>query len=342
MTELAMSGEPKISVIIPNRDGKIYLDTCLKSVLKQSLKPYEIIVVDDASSDNSFEYVKVNYPGVIIVRSSDTNIPQGFSGGVNVGIKTATGEYIALLNNDTDVDKDWLKEMYVVLEKYPNAASCSCKMYLEHGIHLNALGLMLDKSGYCHTIADGILDEGQFDREQEVFGPSGGAALWRMSALSEIGLFEHDYFAYCEDADLAFRARAYGFISVYAPKAKIIHLEGRCPSLLRFDKVALRLRNNFWFVWSNLPRELLIENLGSILWNTVFRHLFKYGPRIWKVECRSFWKSIFRILISLPKVRRMRKARKSKCKVSAEKLKFWLGRGYCFSEDDCDSDNMQT
>ncbi|MHC4871570.1 MAG: glycosyltransferase family 2 protein [Planctomycetota bacterium] len=320
-----MSELPKISVIIPNRDGKIYLKTCLDSLLAQSLKPHEIIVVDDASADNSFEYVKVNYTSVIVIKSSETNVPQGFSGGVNAGIEKSSGDYIALLNNDTETDPDWLKEMYEAIIKYPEAGSCSCKMYLKDGTHINALGLMLEKGGSCRTIADGIPDDGQFDEEREIFGPSGGAALWKKEVLDDIGIFEHDYFAYCEDADLAFRARAAGYISVYAPKSKMIHLEGRCPSLARFDKVALRLRNTFWFVWTNFPSEMIAGNLKEILWETLFRHMFKYGPRLWKVEGRSFWKAFLSIIISIPAIIKMRTKRSSKRKAAAEKLLMWLG-----------------
>lgn len=316
----------QISVIIPNRDGKIYLKKCLDSLLNQSLKPLEIIVVDDASTDNSIEYLKINYSSVITIPSSNTNIPQGFAGGVNAGIRIAKGDYIALLNNDTEVDIDWLKEMHVTIEKYPNAASVSCKMYLKDGKHLNALGLMLENGGSCRTIADGIIDNGQFEEETEIFGPSGGAALWRKNVLDKIGIFEHDYFAYYEDADLAFRARAAGYISIYAPKSKMIHLEGRCPSLARFDKVALRLRNAFWFVWSNFPRRTIITSLLPILWDTFFRHMFKYGPRIWKIEGRSFWKAAFNIIKSLPELYKKRKTRMKNCSVSPEDLELWLGK----------------
>jgi hypothetical protein len=184
---------------------------------------------------------------------------------------------------------------------------------------------MLDGRGSCRTIADGKMDCEDFSGECEIFGPSGGAALWRKSVLDEIGIFEHDYFAYYEDADLAFRARAAGYKAVYAPKSKIIHLEGRCPSLKRFDKVAFRLRNCFWFVWTNFTKEMLAENFGGILWETYFRHLFKYGPRIWKVEGRSFWKASLWILLSLPKIFSMRAFRKSKQEVESKELQKWVG-----------------
>jgi GT2 family glycosyltransferase len=215
--------------------------------------------------------------------------------------------------------------MVAQLDRHPDAASCACRMLQKDRAHINAAGLMLHADGTAGTIGDGDSDGPPYDREVELFGPSGGAALWRRAALDRLGLFDEDYFAYYEDADLAFRARAAGWRCVYAPDSRVVHLEGRTPSLARFDKVAYRLRNATWFVWTNLPARTLRRGLLRFAWSTGWRPLLKYGPRPWKVEGRSFWKAMAMLHLHPLKLWRKRAWRQRGHTVPPAELERWLG-----------------
>ncbi|MBN1257095.1 MAG: glycosyltransferase family 2 protein [Planctomycetes bacterium] len=316
---------PGVSLIIPNRDGEEYLRDCLDAIAEQTLPPLEVIVVDDASVDSSIAMLEKEYPGIRLLKSGDGVAPRGFAATVNTGIKASTGEYIALLNNDTKPEARWLEEMVTAMEQQPRAASCASRMLHKDGKNINAVGLIFNANGTCGALGDGELDDERFDKNCEVFGPSGGAALWRKSALDKIGLFDEDFFAYWEDADLSYRARAAGFISIYAPKARVLHLEGGCKTLQRYDKVRLRIRNGCWFAFCNLPLGTLFRRFYKIAWAMEYRYFFKYGLRPWKVECRSFWKAIMEVELSPRVFFKKRKERREKQIVADLEITRWLG-----------------
>jgi GT2 family glycosyltransferase len=294
-------------------------------VQAQSHVPHEVIVIDDASEDESLEVLARHFPDVRALPSSAAGVPRGFAGAVNAGIRASTGELVALLNNDTECEPQWLAEMVRVLLEHPRAASCACRMLQKDRMHVNAVCLMLTAGGAARTVGDGDPDGPPYEDACGVFGPSGGAALWRRDVFERIGLFDEDYFAYCEDADLAFRARAAGYDSVYAPRARIVHLEGRCPSLARGDKVMLRIRNGVWFAFSNLPGAVLRRRFPRIFWETWGRYLFKYGPRPWKVEGRSFWRATGRLLCGAGLLFGKRRERLERSVADTESLAGWLG-----------------
>ncbi len=219
--QLPASSFPLISVIIPNWNGARFLPTCLDSLRRQTYPNFEVIVVDNASTDNSVELIEREYPEVRLVKLS-TN--RGLTGGANAGIQVARGEIIALLNNDTEADPQWLMELHRALEADPEAGMVASKM------------LLFDRRDVIHSAGDfyrvdgvpgnrGVWerDEGQFDGDRRVFGACGGAAAYRRAMLEEIGLFDEDFFMYCEDVDLAWRAQLAGYPCAFAPRAIVYH-----------------------------------------------------------------------------------------------------------------------
>ncbi|MFH0910575.1 MAG: glycosyltransferase family 2 protein [Planctomycetota bacterium] len=323
-----------ISLVIPNRDGREYLEKCLEALVVQTQRPMETIVVDDASQDESVAFLGERFPWVKVLCSSEEGAPQGFARAANVGIRASTGTAVALLNNDTIADKTWLEEMARALERHPRAASASCRMLCRDRRRVNALGLQFRADGTCAALASEEADGPRFDRECEVFGPSGGAALWRRKALEDIGLFDEDFFAYYEDADLAFRARAAGYASVYAPRSRVVHLEARCPSLSRVDKVALRLRNMVWFAALNFPPELLRRQFPGIPFRMRLRYFLKYGLRPWKVEGRAFWKAARMLAFSSGRTAEKREKRLAAHTAHTADLMRWMGRDPFQEPDD--------
>ncbi len=209
-----------ISVIIPNWNGAHHLPTCLGSLREQCGPEFEVIVVDNASMDESRALLANEYPEVRLV-ALDHNA--GFTGACNAGLRAARGAIIVLLNNDTEVDPHWLAEVQAAFARHPKAGSVASKM------------LLFDRRDTFHTAGDlfradgtpanrGVWerDTGQYS-EGYVFSACGGAAAYRREMLDDIGLLDDDFFFSCEDIDLAWRAQLRGWRTVYAPRAVVYH-----------------------------------------------------------------------------------------------------------------------
>jgi len=254
-----------VSVVIPNWNGKKFLAGCLDSLKTQTYSNHEIIVVDNGSVDGSCAFIEENYPEVRLVRFSKNT---GFSVAVNSGIKLATGTYIALLNNDTVVDPNWLAFMVEALERTPEAGSIACKMlsYDDHTL-LDGAGDGYRRGGLPGRIGHREKDYGQFETERFVLGPCGGACLYRRQVFEAIGFLDEDYFAYLEDVDLGLRAQSAGFKCLYVPEAVVYHLgcgttgSGYSPMVVR-----LSAQNNINTIVKNLPAPLLMKFLPQIIY----------------------------------------------------------------------------
>jgi GT2 family glycosyltransferase len=255
----------RISVVIPNWNGKRFLTGCLDSLLQQNYPDVEVIIVDNGSTDGSIELLHDSYPQVKVARFEKNT---GFSVAVNRGIRESTGEYIALLNNDTVVDSDWLNQMVQVLKQRPEIGSCGCKMlaYDDHSL-LDGAGDGYRRGGLPGRIGHREIDHGQFDQERLILGACGGAALYRRSLFDDIGLFDEDYFAYLEDVDLGLRAQSAGYKCLYVPSAIMYHLGcGTTGSGYHPLVVKLSAQNNFNTIVKNIPGRLLLKFLPQILY----------------------------------------------------------------------------
>lgn len=210
-----------VSVIIPNYNGAHLLPTCLDSLRAQRWSDHEVIVVDNASSDNSRELLSREYPEVRVI-ALDRN--RYFAGAVNVGIRASHAPAVALLNNDTEADRAWLSELCRGLATHPEVGMVASKMLLfDRRNVINSAGDFYRVDGVPGNRGVWEVDEGQYDREEAVFGPCAGAALYRRSMLDDIGLFDEDLVAYCEDVDLSWRAQLAGWSCLYVPTARVYH-----------------------------------------------------------------------------------------------------------------------
>lgn len=210
-----------ISVVVPNWNGGDFLHLCLASVECQSYRPIEIIVVDDASTDDSPDSVSRAFPDATLVRLAQN---RGFAHAANVGMCQARGAIIALLNNDAVADERWVEELAAALGRNPQAGSAASKMLMwDRPSVINSAGDVFRRSGVPDNRGAWEEDHGQYDEETEVFGACGGAVAYRRSMLEDIGLFDERFYMYCEDVDLAFRAQRAGYRCVYAPKAVVRH-----------------------------------------------------------------------------------------------------------------------
>lgn len=252
---------PRVSVIIPHWNGKQHLETCLEALRRQSFRQFEVILVDNGSTDGSQEFVRRRYGEV---RLLDLGRNLGFTGACNAGYRVARGEFIVLLNNDTEADSWWLAEVVDAFHRYPQAGSIASKL------------LLFDRRDYFHAAGDfyrvdGIpgnrgvwqKDRGQYEVEEEVFGACGAAAAYRRTMLNEIGFLDPAFYFSCEDIDLAWRAQMSGWQVIYAPRAIVYHklkATGGSVTGSYYDG-----RNFLYVIWKNYPPSLLRRYWSRIL-----------------------------------------------------------------------------
>ena len=248
---------PLISIIIVNYDGLHFLEPCLSSITNQTYKKFEIVFVDNGSSDGSAGFVREHYPSAKIV---ETGKNLGFAGGNNAGIRIAQGEFILTLNNDTIVDPHFLEEIQKPFLRDPRTGMCGSKMVLPDG-RINSTAICISRSGAAWDRGMGEPDHGQYDVAEEIFGPCAGAALYRRLMLDEIGLFDEDFFLFMEDVDLAFRARLSGWKCMYVPTARVVHIHGGTAGFKSDISIYYGNRNLVWYVVKNFPlRTLLLSS----------------------------------------------------------------------------------
>lgn len=254
-----------VTVVIPNWNGKHLLKGCLDSLQRQTYRNHKTIVVDNGSTDGSVEYLAERYPDVEVACFAEN---RGFSVAVNEGVTRATGDYIALLNNDTEVDPRWLEELVGALERHPEVGFCASKMlnFYRRDI-LDTVGDGFSRYGLAFKRGSRKTDGLEYSREEYVFGACGGAAIYRRRLFEEVGLFDEDFFAYLEDVDLSFRAQLKGFRCLYVPTAIVYHMVGGTSGGKGFSlgRMAGKVANKLFVVIKDMPSRALLANLPHIL-----------------------------------------------------------------------------
>jgi GT2 family glycosyltransferase len=300
---LATGANVRISVIVVNWNGAPHLPVCLNALRRQTFRDFEVIVVDNRSHDESLALLARDYAEVKVIALKDN---RGFTGGNNAGLRAAQGEFVVLLNNDTEVDPYWLEEIAAAFERHPEAGLVASKMRL-----FDRRDTLHTAGDYCRL--DGIpgnrgvwqKDVGQYDREEYVFSACGGSAAYRRSMLAQIGLLDEDFFYSCEDVDLAWRAQLAGWKCVYAPKAVVYHklsATGGGATASYHDG-----RNFIYVIAKNYPSSLWKRYRGLIIrkqWS-----LFVEAVHAWRGQAaRARLRGMIAGLIGLPKMLKKRQA----------------------------------
>ena len=258
-----------VSIIIPNYNGADYLPACLDALAEQSFRDAEVIVADNTSTDGSADLVERSYPATRLLRL-DKN--RGFAAAVNAGVKASEREFIIILNSDTRAEPDFVAELHAALEAEPGAAMAAPKMlFARDTTIINSMGLGYDITGTNHDIGFGLADGPQFDEGKWIFGPCGGAGMYRRSIFREIGPLDEDYFMYYEDVDLAFRAQMAGHKCIFVPSARVYHIEGAGTDTLPRRRNYYLARNALTVIAKNFPRSLLIRYCHVLFWEILKR-----------------------------------------------------------------------
>lgn len=241
-----------VSVVIVNWNGASDLEECLASLRAQTLaEPVEVVVVDNASADDSLAVLERQRPPLRVIRNA---VNRGFAAGCNQGIAASRGEFVALLNADAVVEPAWLDELVARIRTDAGIGACASRIhsYDQRSVFDNA-GHVLHGDGLTRGRGRLEPDRGQFDAVEEVFCFSGCAALLRREMLDDVGTFDESFFAYCEDADLGFRARLRGWSCVYVPSAVVFHKYSRSTGAYSPLKALNVERNRVWLAVKNLP-----------------------------------------------------------------------------------------
>jgi GT2 family glycosyltransferase len=259
----SISNLPLISIVIPNYNGARYIGNCLRSLQSQSYTKMEIVVVDNASEDQSREMVLETASQAILLRN-DRNM--GFAGGANAGIRASHGDWIAVLNNDTEAAEDWLAECVQAIQSHPDAAFLACRIveFFDRR-RLFSAGDCFLRAGIGYRRGQEQEDREDFQQECEIFSTSGCAALYCKSVLEKMGYFDERFFAYLEDVELGLRLQAAGHRGYYVPRAEVRHY-GAATSGGEFSALAVRLRtrNSLLLLLKSVPARFVWRCLPMI------------------------------------------------------------------------------
>ena len=308
--------KPVVSVIIVNWNGRTYLSDCLDSLVGQSFRDFEVVLVDNGSVDESVSFVKQHYPWVKLFPLNDNT---GFSVGNNHGLQHAVGEYIVTLNNDTRVEPDWLEVLVKTADTYPDAGMVGCRICsFDDPDIIDSIGM-----GICR---DGM-SRGRFRNRrwsnlkmhdvEDILFPSACAALYKRSMIDEIGFFDDDFFAYAEDSDLGLRGRLAGWKAVLATEAIVYHKYSRSSGSFSSLKVYLVERNHYWVVLKNFPPGLVftlplftilryLEQLRTVLSGSGAGGEFRASESQFKI-INALTKALFDSVRGIPRMYRKRR-----------------------------------
>lgn len=255
---------PHVTIIVVHyKDEKVLL-SCVKSLLKSEYANFSVVVVDNGSTDRATDKIRDLNSSKIMIMKANTNL--GFIGGNNLAIRSVSGEYLVLLNDDTLVDPNWLNFLVETAESDRQIAACHPKLlslkrpgYFEYN---GACGGMLDYFGV--PLTRGRLfelaekDYGQYNSNVEVFWATGAAMFIRRSALVEAGLLDDLLYAHMEEIDLSWRLRLRGYKIVAVPESVVFHIGGNTPLS---SKLFLKQRNNLVIMIKNYSYGSLVRFL---------------------------------------------------------------------------------
>ncbi len=266
--------KPLVDIVVPTFGKPTLLAACLRSLRQMHVQDYRLIVVDDCGDPPALPIVQQEHPGAMVLRARSNG---GLVRALNKGISAGTAPYVALLNDDTEVDPNWLGALVEAAETTPEAGSIASKM------------LLYDQPDVFHSAGDGfgiwgmpfnrevwLPDLGQANQMEIVFGACAGAALYRRTALKSIRLRSGDVldqrlWMYLEDVDLAWRLQNGGFACMYQPDAVVHH---HLSASGGGNIASYQVSRNIWhIVFVSMPRPLLRKHWRRIAAHHLGRNL---------------------------------------------------------------------
>tara|TARA_B100000029_G_C17477193_1_gene924205 strand:+ start:117 stop:1175 length:1059 start_codon:yes stop_codon:yes gene_type:complete len=269
---------PLVSIIIPHWNNFPILEECLLSIKKCSYPNYEIIVVDNASEDNSSQKIKEQFPEIILIENQINN---GYAEGCNIGVSKASGKYLLFLNNDTTHEEGWIEPLVNHLDENKSAAAVQPKIlnYYQKNLFDYAGGSGGHMDILCFPFARGRLfleqelDKGQYDNPEKIFWTSGTAMIVRKNLFIKAGKFDKTFFAHMEEIDLCWRLQMLGYNVWVEPISVVYHKNAVSLPMYTLKKYYLNHRNSLYMLCGNfsfplaiylLPIRIILENIAFI------------------------------------------------------------------------------
>ena len=255
----------KVSVIIVNYNGKKLLEKCLESLFKVNYDNFEVIIVDNNSTDNSIDFLTNNYPSVIILKL-DSN--KGFAEPNNAAAKIAKGDCLLFLNNDTVVTPNFISEMIEVIKSNKKIAICQ-SLLLKSDSSIDSSGDFIDELGVCFN------SKSTATKIQKIFSARGASMLIEKKIFDLIGGFDEKFFATFEDVDLGWRSWILGYSSVIVPKSIVYHVGGQTVNVFKNEIAFHGFKNQLAMKITNFESRLILKKL--------IQFFLKYGFRESKI-----------------------------------------------------------
>lgn len=270
---------PLVSIIIVNYNGREFLYDCITSTLRQDYDPFEVILVDNASSDMSVAFVEEHFPAVCVIEAG-SNL--GFAGGNNLGVQHARGPFIVLLNNDTTVEPGWLQALVeAVVPEYVGVAS---SLVRTEGIP----DRYYEKNGTINFVGQNIMRA--FDEPTDIFYAGGTSLIYKKELLGPP--FDPDYFAYAEDVYLSLRVRFLGYQVKHTNALRVMHhgsstARKQLPQVLTYYQERNRLLNIVLF----FSLQTLLRIIPFFVANVMAKVLISVFSRRWSLLglLRAYW-----------------------------------------------------
>lgn len=307
----------KTDVVILNWNGKKFLEKFLPGVIRHSSPLAEIIIADNASSDDSLAYLEKNHPEIRIIRLTRNF---GFAGGYNLALKQIEADNYILLNSDIEVTENWIAPVLKLMQADPHIAACQPKIRSyydpEKFEYAGAAGGYIDKYGY--PFCRGRLfqsiekDEGQYDQAMEVFWATGACMFLKADIFHKLGGFDDDFFAHMEEIDFCWRAKNQGYKIMFCPDSTIFHIGGGTLPKNNSRKTYLNIRNNIIMLYKNLEPERLVRVLAARLildYVAALKFLVDGGFKDMAAVIRAhfyFWKNLSRLRKKREKIPHLR------------------------------------
>jgi GT2 family glycosyltransferase len=253
-----------LTVAIPTYNGRELLEVVLPSLAAQRYRDFDVVVVDDGSTDGTTEWLAAQWPDVEVVVQDNQGVTAALNACLRAGADT---EFVGLFNSDVELDPDCLGELVGALREHPEAGSASPKLLdFDRRDTIDGAGDVLRWAGHGHRRGHGERDRGQYDRPQAIFGPCAGAAVYRRSAIEVVGDFDADFHAFFEDVDWALRAQLAGLQCRYVPSARVFHRGSATLGAGLTDFTRYQLwRNGVWLFAKGMPASLLARHAHQLL-----------------------------------------------------------------------------
>ncbi len=270
-----MENSPRVTVVIPTWNTRRWLKGCLDGLRAQTFQDFQVVMVDNGSTDGSVAFVRENYPDVQVLAFAEN---RGFAAAVNAGIRASRSEYVALLNVDTEPQPDWLSSLVQVMDSSPPevGALASKMLSLENPALVDDAGDSF--SWYGSAWKRGLREPAEaYDSPAEVLSACGGAALYRRTFLEETGGFDEHFISYLEDVDLGLRGQLLGYRCFYVPSSRVLH-QGKGAGIPRPWYVTLVTRNRLAILVKCIPARLWLRHLPTLLYGQFYFFLVYKKP----------------------------------------------------------------